>query len=71
MSALLPIPETLLQLDLPDSNALSLSSMVVKALPFKVLIIFENRRKSHWATSGEYENLSVVLLINCGKNSCS
>ena len=42
------------------SDTLLMSSMAVKRWPFKVLLIFGNRKKSHGAMSGEYGGWGIV-----------
>jgi hypothetical protein len=36
------------------SDALLMSSMLVKRRPFKISLTFENKKKSHWVISDEY-----------------
>jgi len=36
------------------SDALLMSSMIIKRQPFKVIFILGNKKKSHGAMSGEY-----------------
>ena len=51
------------------SDALLMSSMAVKRRPFKVLLIFGNRKKSHGAMSGEYVGWGIVTVLFLAKNS--
>ena len=50
------------------SDALLMSSMAVKRRPFKVLLIFGNRKKSHGAMSGEYGGWGIVTIFFLAKN---
>ena len=51
------------------SDALLMSTMVVKRRPFKVLFIVGNRKKSHGAMSGEYGGWGIVTVLFLAKNS--
>ena len=51
------------------SDALLMSSMAVKRRPFKVLFIFENRKKSRGTMSGEYGGWGIVTVLFLAKNS--
>jgi len=51
------------------SDALLMSSMLVKRRPFKILFIFGNRKKSHGAMSGKYGGWGIVTVLFLAKNS--
>ena len=51
------------------SDALLMSSMLVKRRPFKVLFSFGNRKTLHGAMSGEYGGWGIVTVLFSAKNS--